>query len=149
VILSVIVILVGLEKTSRRRSRFATSARNVRPVTPAQLRGAGAVAATLACVLPVLAGFVLPVAVLTSHALTAAQWTAPGLAEAFGRTLLVCGLAAVLAVIGGVFMVYGTRLSGRRLPQLLLPVTALGYAAPGAVLALGRRARRPVDRRAG
>ncbi len=137
VILSVIVILVGLEKTSRCRSRFATSARNVRPVTPAQLRGAGAVAATLACVLPVLAGFVLPVAVLTSHALTAAQWTAPGLAEAFGRTLLVCGLAAVLAVIGGVFMVYGTRLSGRRLPQLLLPVTALGYAAPGAVLALG------------
>ena len=34
-------------------------------------------------------------------------------------------------------MVYGTRLSGRWLPQLLLPVTALGYAAPGAVLALG------------
>ncbi|MFZ3583057.1 ABC transporter permease [Loktanella sp. DJP18] len=137
VILSVIVVLVGLEKASRRRSRFAVSARNVRPVTPARLQGAGAWVATLACLLPVLAGFVLPVAVLTSHALTAAQWTAPGLAEALVRTLLVCGAAALLAVLGGVFMVYGTRLSGRRLPQLLLPVTALGYAAPGAVLALG------------
>jgi iron(III) transport system permease protein len=137
VILSVIVILVGLEKSSRRRSRFATSARNSRPVTPTRLRGAGAWAASIACALPVLAGFVLPVAVLASHALTAAQWTAPGLLQALGRTLLVCGIAAILAVLGGVFMVYGTRLSGRRLPQLLLPVTALGYAAPGAVLALG------------
>ena len=137
VILSVIVLLVGLERVSRRRSRFAASARNVRPVTPTPLRGAGAWVATLACALPVLAGFVLPVGVLTSHALTAAQWTAPGLAEALGRSLMICGTAAVLAVLGGVFMVYGTRLSGRALPRLLLPVTALGYAAPGAVLALG------------
>ena len=137
VILSVIVLLVGLERVSRRRSRFAASARNVRPVTPTPLRGPGAWVATLACALPVLAGFVLPVGVLTSHALTAAQWTAPGLAEALGRSLMICGTAAVLAVLGGVFMVYGTRLSGRALPRLLLPVTALGYAAPGAVLALG------------
>ncbi|SHF36762.1 iron(III) transport system permease protein [Loktanella atrilutea] len=137
VILSVIVVLVALEKVSRHRSRFATSARNVRPVTPASLTGAGAWAATAACAMPVLAGFVLPVGVLTSHALGAAQWTAPGLAEALLRTLAICGIAAVLAVIGGVFMVYGTRLSGRTLPRLLLPVTGLGYAAPGAVLALG------------
>ena len=137
VILSVIVLLVGLERASRRRSRFAASARNVRPVTPTPLRGAGAWGATLVCAVPVLAGFVLPVGVLTSHALTAAQWTAPGLTEALGRTLLICGAAALLAVLGGVFMVYGTRLSGRALPRLLLPVTALGYAAPGAVLALG------------
>ena len=137
VILSVIVLLVGLERVSRRRSRFAASARNVRPVTPTPLRGPGAWVATLACALPVLAGFVLPVGVLTSHALTAAQWTAPGLAEALGRSLMICGTAAVLAVLGGVFMVYGTRLSGRALPRVLLPVTALGYAAPGAVLALG------------
>ena len=137
VILSVIVILVGLEKVSRHKSRFAASARNVRPVTPVALAGAGAWIATVACALPVLAGFVLPVGVLASHALGAGQWTAPGLAEALLRTLAVCGIAAVLAVIGGVFMVYGTRLSGRALPRLLLPVTGLGYAAPGAVLALG------------
>jgi len=35
------------------------------------------------------------------------------------------------------FMVYGTRLSGRRLPRLLMPVTVMGYAAPGAVLGIG------------
>ncbi|MCB5198232.1 iron ABC transporter permease [Loktanella sp. TSTF-M6] len=137
VILTVIVVLVTLEKKSRRRARFAAGARNVRPVEPVALHGWRAWVATVICTIPVLVGFVLPVSVIASHAMNAAEWAAPGLAEAMTRTLIICGSAAVLAVLGGVFMVYGTRLSGRRLPQLLLPVTALGYAAPGAVLALG------------
>jgi iron(III) transport system permease protein len=49
----------------------------------------------------------------------------------------VGGAAATLTVIGAVFMVYGVRLTGRRLPKLVLPVTTIGYAAPGAVLAVG------------
>jgi len=72
-----------------------------------------------------------------SHAFDASQWVAPGLREALFWTLTVCGAAAVLTVLGGLFMVYGVRLSGSRMARLLMPVTALGYAAPGAVLALG------------
>jgi iron(III) transport system permease protein len=34
-------------------------------------------------------------------------------------------------------MVYGVRLSGSALPKLLLPLTTIGYAAPGAVLGVG------------
>jgi iron(III) transport system permease protein len=34
-------------------------------------------------------------------------------------------------------MVYALRLAGRRVARVVLPITALGYAAPGAVLALG------------
>jgi len=40
-------------------------------------------------------------------------------------------------VIGAVLMVYGVRLSGRRLPGYILPATTIGYAAPGAVLGIG------------
>ena len=47
------------------------------------------------------------------------------------------GIAAVLTVLMALIMVYGTRLSGRALPRLLMPVTTIGYAAPGAVLAVG------------
>jgi len=82
-------------------------------------------------------GFVLPVTVLASHALDAGQWAAPGLLRALRHTLIAGGLAAVNTVGAGVLMVYGTRLSGRRLPVLLLPVTSIGYAAPGAVLGIG------------
>jgi iron(III) transport system permease protein len=59
------------------------------------------------------------------------------LLTALRNTLLVCGIAAVVTVLGGVFMVYGVRLSGHKLPRLLLPLTTIGYAAPGAVLGVG------------
>ncbi|MFN4172786.1 MAG: ABC transporter permease, partial [Pseudorhodobacter sp.] len=44
---------------------------------------------------------------------------------------------SVLTVAAAVFMVYGVRLSRRSLPARLMPVTAVGYAAPGAGLAVG------------
>lgn len=136
-VLAMIVFLVTLEKLSRRRSRFFGSARQPRPVTPMRLSGGRGALAALACLLPFLAGFVLPVAVLVSHALDAREWAAPGLVKAFYHTLTTGGVAAVVTVLAGLFMVYGTRLSGHRLPVLLLPVTAIGYAAPGAVLGIG------------
>ncbi|MGR3593335.1 MAG: ABC transporter permease [Limimaricola soesokkakensis] len=136
-VLAMIVFLVTLEKLSRRRLRFFGSARQPRPVTPMRLSGGQGILAFIACLLPFLAGFVLPVAVLASHALDAHEWAAPGLSRALFHTLATGGTAAFLTVLAGLFMVYGTRLSGRRLPVLLLPVTAIGYAAPGAVLGIG------------
>ena len=136
-VLTIVIILVTLEKLSRRKSRFFASARNARPVVPVVLSGVRGSVATVLCLIPVLVGFVLPVAVLASHAVDATEWAAADLHKAITRTVIVAGLAAILTVLGGVFMVYGVRLSGRRLPALLMPVTAIGYAAPGAVLALG------------
>jgi len=136
-VLAIIVLLVGLERFGRRRSKVANNARNARPVSKSPLRGRKAVFAFFVCFLPVALGFILPVTVIISHAFDAQQWTAPGLIAAILRTLFICAAAALLTVVGGVFMVYGVRMSGRRLPTLLMPITALGYAAPGAVLALG------------
>jgi len=136
-VLGLVIILVALEKISRRKSKFFGSARGQRPVTPTQLTGWTATAVTTLCLLPFIGGFLLPVAVLLTHAFDASQWVAPGLRKAIVHTITVGGIAAVLTVLGGVFMVYGVRLTRKRLPALLMPVTAIGYAAPGAVLGLG------------
>lgn len=135
--LVLIVLLVTLEKVSRRRSRTHASARAIRPVLAEDLRGWRAWAATAACLTPFLGGFVLPVGVLLSNALDANRWVEPGLALALWHSVAVGGTAAALTVVLGVVMVYGARLSGRRLPLMLLPVTAIGYAVPGAVLGIG------------
>lgn len=138
VILMMILILVTLEKVSRRNVRYFRTARQDREVAAIRLRGRSGALATLACLLPFALGFVMPVAVLGHHALTRPErWFAPGLAQAMGNTLLVGGVAALLTVAAGLFLVYAVRLSGRTLPRLLLPVTTIGYAAPGAVLAVG------------
>ncbi len=138
VILAVILALVALEKVSRRNSRYYHSARQPRPITRIDLSGGAGWIATALCAVPVAVGFVLPLAVIASHALDRSEtWLSTGLGRAFLNTLTVGGAAALLTVAGAVFMVYGVRLTGRKLPKLILPVTTIGYAAPGAVLAVG------------
>lgn len=138
VILAVILALVALEKVSRRNSRYYHSARQPRPINRIALAGpAGWIAAAL-CAIPVAAGFVLPLGVIVAHALDRpGRWIDDALVRALLHTLTVGGAAAVLTVAGALFMVHGVRLTGRRLPKLILPVTTIGYAAPGAVLAVG------------
>jgi iron(III) transport system permease protein len=138
VILTLILILVAVERISRRRARFHRPGRSSRPVVPQRLGGLAGWAATLACALPLALGFVLPVAVMGWHGLRNPQvWLAPGLWPALRDTLVVGGTAAVIAVGSALFLVYAVRLARGNLARMVLPVTTLGYAAPGAVLALG------------
>lgn len=138
VILGLVVVLMLLERFGRRQARYHQSARHPRPVTRVQLTGLAGWAATAACVLPFLIGFVLPVGVIGHYALAYPQgWVGPGLGRALAHTLTLGGAAAALTVGAALFMVYGVRLSGLSLPRLLLPITTIGYAAPGAVLAVG------------
>lgn len=138
VMLAVIFLLLGLEKRSRRHARYYQSARQPRPIAKLRLTGPAAWAATALCAAPFVMGFVLPVGVIAGYAWANPEaWVGPGLARALGHTLLTGGVAAALCVAAALFMVYGVRMTGRRLPRLVLPLTALGYAAPGAVLAVG------------
>ena len=138
VVLVLVILLVTLEKLSRRRLRFFTLARRSQPVMRKQLTGWRNATAFAACLLPFAVGFLLPGLVLLHHALgDLSTWADPALARALGNTLFVGGTAAVISVLAGVFLVYGVRLSGQALPRLLLPLTTIGYAAPGAVLGVG------------
>ena len=138
VVLLVVGLLVGLEKLSRGRARFHGNTRQQRKVVPMTLTGWTGWLATALCLVPFAFGFVLPVGVIGYHAVkNARQWADPALLEALLNTLTVAGIAAIVTVCAAIFMVYGVRLTGRRLPRLLLPVTTLGYAAPGAVLGIG------------
>lgn len=138
VILVLILVLVTLEKLGRRRSRFYQQTRGQRPVEPIRLRGRQAALATVLCSLPFALGFMLPGGVILGHALdNPANWIDPGLGRALMHTVAVGGTAAVVTVTAALFLVYGTRLARGRTPRLLLPLTTIGYAAPGAVLGVG------------
>jgi iron(III) transport system permease protein len=70
----------------------------------------------VACLIPFLGGFVLPVAVLVSHSFDAEQWVEPGLARALLHSLAWAAAAVLLRGRWGVVMVYGARLSGAGCP---------------------------------
>lgn len=138
VILLVVVILAMWERFARRNARFHQSPRQPRPVMRQKLTGLSAITATWLCTLPFGLGFILPVGVILSYAVAYPEgWITPGLGLAAWHTISLGGIATVLTVGFALIMVYGVRLSGRRLPRILLPVTMIGYAAPGAVLAVG------------
>lgn len=138
IVLLMVLLLVGLEKTSRRKQRFHEGARHKQPLVPIALSGIRGWLAALFCLVPVLAGFVLPVSVMMSHALTNTEyWSNPHLFSALINTVSVGSAAAVLTVTAAVFLVYGVRLTNKRIPRLMMPLTTIGYAAPGAVLAVG------------
>ena len=138
VILALVLFLAAFEKISRRNRRYHNLSSKRVPVSPVNLRGAKAVLASIACFLPFAMGFVIPLSVIASHAFDNPDyWLDAGLWRATLNTLTLAGSAAILTVLGALFLVYGARQSRSRMPRNLLPITSIGYAAPGAVLAIG------------
>lgn len=137
-VMLLVLVLLGAEKFSRRRSRFDGGARRHVPVMATALSGQQAWAATALCLVPLGVGFILPSAVIGMQAAgNLNRWADPGLVQAVINTLTVGGLAAILTVAGALFLVFGLRNISRGFQQVLLPITSIGYAAPGAVLGLG------------
>lgn len=138
VILLVILGLALVERSARARARFYQPKRALRPIDRVPLGAGRGWAATAFCLVPIAIGFLLPVAVMASHALrNADRWADPRLLHALFNTVFVAGSAAVLTVLAAILLVYGVRLTQAMLPRLLLPLTTVGYAAPGAVLGVG------------
>lgn len=138
VLLGMILLLLLAERQGRRNARFFRPARSDRPVVPKPLSGLAAALALGLCAVPVGLGFVLPVAVMGWHALKRPEvWLDPGLAAALGNTVLVGGLAALVTVAAAFLAAYALRRLHRGIVRVLVPVSMLGYAAPGAVLAVG------------
>ena len=136
--LCLIIILVLLEKNGRSKMRFFSLSAHHRPILRQKLCGRRAVFASVFCFLPVLFGFILPTLVLALHAVRKLEyWKDADLYTALWNTMFVGVIAAFFTVTAGLVMVYGVRLSQQKLPRLLLPLTTIGYAVPGAVLAVG------------
>ncbi len=138
VLLAIAIVLVLLERQSRGRSRVQIAA-NLRltaePVTLGSVQGA---AAALFCVLPVLLGFAVPVLHLLHLALGSGVALAdPSFLRETVHSLMLAGVAALAIVSLALFLAYAGRLVQRRAFNRAIEFAALGYAIPGAVIAVG------------
>jgi iron(III) transport system permease protein len=147
----VVAVLLALERRAQARLRFASSrtasgqAVEARPVV---LKGAAGWAMWGLCALPVLLGFGLPVAWLLGMVWREAQYAEMGLPlERFVQwgwaTFRLAGLSALAATAVALALGFALR---RREPSLTgadvalgwaARVLSLGYAVPGAVVAIG------------
>ena len=138
VILVIVAVIILLERILRFRSRYHQGPmRGVRHVRQHMGRLSGLLV-TMACLGPVAIGFLLPVGVLLTHAIGhAEQWLAPGLGDALMNSIITAGSAAAITVLCALWLVYWSHVSTNPLPGFFLPLTSLGYAAPGIVIGIG------------
>ncbi|WP_419951069.1 ABC transporter permease [Methylobacterium sp.] len=139
VMLAMVLLLLAAERWGRRGRGYSGTAQRQRGMSRHRLSGASVLAALCLGTLPIAIGFLIPAAYLVHSAI--ARVTRLGfprgvIAEA-GNTLLYAGLATLLAAICGFLVAAGPRLVARRFGQGLIRIAALGYALPGAILAIG------------
>ena len=144
-LLLVVAGLLWVERRAQHRMRFA-SARSGHSASaearPIELRGRRVVWAWLVCGVPVLLGFVLPVAVLLHLLWVEARHAELGIPWArFGQwswtSFKLAGLAALLAAAMALVLAFALRLKPRPGLKFAARVVSLGYAVPGAVIAVG------------
>jgi iron(III) transport system permease protein len=135
-LLAFVVVLVALERVNRGRAAYHAPA--PRKARPQRLRGWHAAAAFVACALPVLFGFALPAAVLAQ--LGWEQGAGMALARAAtlaANSFTIAALTALIAVALALGMAYAARLTRSTIVGLANGAAGLGYAVPGAVIAVG------------
>ncbi len=142
-----VALLMWLEHRAQRRLRFATGRSGAAHSAEARslaLHGPAAALAVGVCALPVLLGFVLPVAVLLRLVAQEAQASGALSGVAWARflqwgwtSLQLAVTAALLALALALALGFGRRLRSGALLRWAGRVVSLGYAVPGAVIAVG------------
>ncbi|MFA9440393.1 ABC transporter permease [Uliginosibacterium sp. sgz301328] len=136
-LLVVVALVLLLERASRGRARYAGGGKH-RPVRRSQLGRIGGWSVTAACALPLFFGFILPAGLLLHMAITQGD---AQFGERYFRLVrnsaLLAGVTAAIAVLLALVLTYNARATRSRLAVFFNRVVGLGYAVPGAVIAVG------------
>ena len=140
-LLAVVAALLWVERRSQRRMRFAmgrggpASSVEARPIRLVGLKAWGALSV---CLLPVLLGFVLPVAFMLRP--LSADWSVlpwSSFVQWAFNSVRLGSLSALLAVGLSLGLAFTARRSGGRWIGAAVQLVGLGYAVPGAVVVVG------------
>ncbi|MDQ3100464.1 MAG: iron ABC transporter permease [Bacteroidota bacterium] len=133
VLLGLIAVLLALEQWQRKGVLQTT---DQVPIARLELKGFNAILAISWCVLILVLSLLLPLGKIVLDVID--QWHElpwSGTLSAFGNTLYIAALAAVSTLIIAILFAYRQR--HRKDPDLALRIAGLGYAIPGAVIAIG------------
>lgn len=138
VMLAFVVMLIAAERMARRGRRFHHTSSKYSALPSYHLSGIRAAGAFVACFLPIALGFLAPAAVLTGYAFRYYEETlSANYFDFVGNSFTLSITAALGSVIVGLFMAYAVRLSNNPLLRAATRFASIGYAVPGAILAIG------------
>lgn len=138
VLLIAVMGLMMLEQKNRGRARYYAVGGHSAAQLTTTLQGRQAWGATVFCTLPVLLGFFVPLIILLRL-----LWQADAItfdARYLGwleNTIILGGVTALIAVAICVLMAYAARVTNSKLQAACNRIVSMGYAIPGAVIAVG------------
>lgn len=135
------LVVILFELTLRGRSRYYQTGGKTPGVPATELLGWHKWAATIFSLLVVGVAFGIPMFQLAYWAVAEFRTMPAGAAEIYlgliANSLLLAGLASVFAVITALILASGVRMNGGTAARMLGRVATIGYAIPGAVVAVG------------
>ncbi|MDD2713910.1 MAG: iron ABC transporter permease [Simplicispira sp.] len=140
-LLALVLLLLWLEHRAERRMRFTAKGSGHAGATegqPVVLRGGARALAWGVCTLPVLMGFVLPVAFMLRP--LASDWSVlpwDRFLEWAGNSVRLGAITAALAVAVALALAFAMRRRPTLLTRAVVQLAGLGYAVPGAVIVVG------------
>lgn len=136
-LLAFVLILVVLERISRRGWQQASSKARLGTLFTYSLKSWRAALAFVACLLPIVLGFLLPASLLTQMAFSnSARSFNPAIIAFAKNSLLLASITAILAIVIGLILAYGVRIRPNLITKVSTRVASMGYAVPGSVIAV-------------
>lgn len=136
-LLGFVALLVLVEKYSRRKARYHSSAEYKAKAKLIELRGAKALLAFVICFVPVLLGFLIPALLLAYWSFTQADLSDGAFGQLAWNSFYLAFLAAVIAVGLALLLAYAGRLTPNRSVRFSIATAGMGYALPGTIIAVG------------
>ena len=136
-LLAFVILLVLLERYSRRRARYHSAAESRARADLIPLSGSKAIMACVICLSPLMFGFIIPATQLLFWAVFEAGplgWDFVGLAW---NSFSLAFLAAIIAVTLAIILSYAKRTKPIKPVRTVLAMAGFGYALPGTIIAIG------------
>jgi len=137
--LTLVLLLVLLERWARRHRSYANDAQHPRPLARHRLSGLKAIAAFGAGLVPVLIGFIVPATYLVDATIDRIRFAgiSPVIFTEARNAVVLSVVATALILACSVVVNYAARVRRGLIAAAFARVTSVGYAVPGTVLAIG------------
>ena len=144
-LLLLVLLLLKIERHAQQKMRFSSNkvaAGSQQAQQAIQLRGGSLALAWLACLVPVLMGFVFPLIFMVRPLV--ASWSDPEVlmpwqqfAQWTANSMLLGGISTVLTLVIAMGLAFGVRNHPKKWIHAVAQLASVGYAIPGAVIVVG------------
>lgn len=134
----VVLFLMLAEQYSRRKMRYDAVGTHYRPLTRRRLKGISKWISTIFCLTPLAGGFIIPAGMLVYWSTqTFTKVANYRFWELLGNSFLLASIAAIAVLFAAILIAYTLRSFPSAGMRILSKLSTLGYALPGAVVAIG------------